>query len=92
MSGANMRGADMPERIVQVGPLGSRKDYTIYWVDHDVVQCGCWNNYKGGSLEEFKKRIDEVYPDGKYRDEYIAAIAMFEALKEQKARREAEKE
>jgi len=84
LRGADLRGADLPEQIVQVGPIGSRKDYTIYWIDRDIVQCGCWNNFEGGSLDEFKKRIDDVYPDGKYRDEYLAAIAMFEALKKHK--------
>ena len=91
LSGANLRGADLSgadlsEKIIQVGPIGSRKDYTIYWIDRDVVQCGCWNNYGGGSLDEFKRRIDEKYPAGqektlKYRNEYLAAIAMFERLR-----------
>ena len=84
---ANLREADLPEQIIQVGPIGSRHDYTIYWAERDIVQCGCWNDYMGGSLEEFKKRIDEVYPDGQYRDEYLVAIAMFEAMKERKSDR-----
>lgn len=79
---ANLRGAHLPVRIVQVGPIGSRQSYTVYNVDDDIVQCGCWNNYKGGTLEEFKKRVDAEYPDGQYRQEYLAAIAMFEKLRE----------
>ena len=82
LCGANLRGADLPSKIIQVGPIGSRKSYTIYRVDEDIVQCGCWNDYKGGSLDEFKQRIDTVYPDGEYRQEYLAAIAMFEKMKE----------
>ena len=81
---ADLRGADLPSKIIQVGPIGSRQSYTIYRVDEDIVQCGCWNNYKGGSLDEFKQRIDTVYPDGTYRQEYLAAIAMFEKMKESK--------
>ena len=87
LSGANLRGADLSEKIIQVGPIGSRKDYTIYWIDRDVMQCGCWNDYEGGSLEEFKQRVDETYPAEnkktlQYRNEYLAAIAMFERLRD----------
>ena len=81
LRGADLRGANLQEKIVQVGPIGSRRDYTVYWVDRDIVRCGCWNEYRGGSLEEFKSRIDEVYPGGPYRQEYLAAIAMFEKMR-----------
>ena len=85
--GANLHGADLSQKIVQVGPIGSRNDYTIYRVDEDIVQCGCWRKYMGGSLADFIARINEAYPedneDGmKYRREYLAAIAMFQALRE----------
>lgn len=84
---ANMYGAKMSQKIVQVGPIGSRNDYTIYRVDEDIVQCGCWEEYAGGSLADFIARINETYPedneDGmRYRREYLAAIAMFQALRE----------
>ena len=87
LRGANLCGAGLCEKIIQVGPIGSRKDYTIYWIDRDIVQCGCWNNYNGGSLDEFRRRIDEEYPKEKeetlqYRNEYLAAIAMFERLRD----------
>ena len=90
--GADLRGADLygallSEKIIQVGPIGSRRDYTIYWVDRDIVKCGCWNDCKGGSLEEFKKRVDKIYPAEnkdtlQFRNEYLAAIAMFERLRD----------
>ena len=85
--GANLHGANMSERVVQVGPIGSRRGYTIYWVDQGIVQCGCWNDYVGGSLEDFKQRVDKTYPANKkdtlqYRNEYLAAIAMFERLRD----------
>ncbi len=84
---ANLRGANMSERVVQVGPIGSRRDYMIFWVDRDIVQCGCWNDYEGGSLNEFKKRVNETYPAEnedtlQFRNEYLAAIAMFERLRD----------
>ena len=86
LRGANLYEVNLPEKIIQVGPIGSRKSYTIYWADRNIVQCGCWKDYEGGSLAEFKQRIDEVYPEDKpetlrYRREYLAAIAMFEMLR-----------
>ena len=87
LRGANLRDVYMNENIIQVGPIGSRRDYTIFWVDQDIVQCGCWNDYVGGSLEDFKQRVDKTYPADKkdtlqYRNEYLAAIAMFERLRD----------
>ena len=86
LHGANLYGADLSEKIIQVGPIGSRNAYTLYWVDRNIVQCGCWRDFEGDSLAEFKKRIDAIYPADKpetlrYRREYLVAIAMFEALR-----------
>lgn len=84
---ANLCGAKLSEKIIQVGPIGSRRDYTIFWVDRNLVKCGCWNDYEGGSLDEFKQRVDKTYPAEnedtlQYRNEYLAAIAMFERLRD----------
>ncbi|MGP1470021.1 MAG: pentapeptide repeat-containing protein [Schwartzia sp. (in: firmicutes)] len=84
---ADLRGTKLTEKIIQVGPIGSRLDYTIFFVDQDVVQCGCWNECQGGSLDEFKKRVDKAYPANEeetlmYRNEYLSAIAMFERLRD----------
>jgi hypothetical protein len=81
LCGADLCGADLTEKIVQIGPIGSRKSYTVYNATRDVVQCGCRNDYKGGTLEEFRARIDDVYKDGQYRKEYMAAIEFFQAIK-----------
>lgn len=85
--GVDLRGADLSQKIVQVGPIGSRNDYTIYRVDEDIVQCGCWREYMGGSLADFIARVNKTYPENKkggakYRREYLAVIAMFQALRE----------
>ncbi len=85
--GADLCGADLSQKIVQVGPIGSRNDYTVYRVEEDIVQCGCWREYAGGALADFLARVNETYPEGnedgaKYRREYLAAIAMFQALRE----------
>ena len=92
LQGADLRGADLygvnlSQKIVQIGPIGSRNDYTVYRVEEDIVQCGCWREYVGGSLADFIKYVNETYPEGnedgaKYRREYLAVIAMFQALRE----------
>lgn len=84
---ANLHRVNMSQKVVQVGPVGSRNDYTVYRVEEDIVQCGCWREYMGGPLADFIARINEAYPEGnedgaKYRREYLAAIAMFRALRE----------
>lgn len=85
---ADLRGAYRPW-LVYAGNIGSRRYETLYFADYDNIRCGCWNNYKGGTLDEFKLRIDEVYPaDSKneeyqrYRLEYLSAIKMFESMRE----------
>ena len=85
---ANLSGADLDKTYYQVVRIGSRRGTTTYCVDDDNVLCGCWNNYKGGTLEEFKTRVESVYgregnnPNEQYYDEYMAAITFFAAMKE----------
>lgn len=80
LSGANLRGADLPDKILQVGPIGSRSDYTVYNVTQDIVQCGCWRGFRGGSLDDFEMRVNEVYPNGsRHGDEYRRLITWFKA-------------
>ena len=90
LSDANLSGADLDKTYYQVVRIGSRRGTTTYCVDDDNVLCGCWNNYKGGTLEEFKTRVESVYgregnnPNEQYYDEYMAAITFFAAMKEMK--------
>ncbi|BEU87427.1 hypothetical protein TAMA11512_21690 [Selenomonas sp. TAMA-11512] len=84
---ADLRGAVMSVNIIQVGPIGSRRSYTTYNVTEDIVQCGFWNHYRGGTLAEFEARVEELYPAEKggtfkYRKEYLAVIAYFKAMRE----------
>jgi hypothetical protein len=87
---ADLRGAYLDKTYYQVVRIGSRRGTTTYCVDDDNVLCGCWNNYKGGTLEEFKTRVESVYgregnnPNEQYYDEYMAAITFFAAMKEMK--------
>ena len=90
LSGADLSGANLDKTYYQVVRIGSRRGTTTYCVDDDNVLCGCWNNYKGGTLEEFKTRVESVYgregnnPNEQYYDEYMAAITFFAAMKEMK--------
>ena len=83
---ADLSGADLNKTYYQIARVGSRNATTTYCVEDDNVVCGCWNNYKGGTLEEFKKRVESVYgeegkmPRKKYYTQYMAAIEFFEKM------------
>ena len=86
LGGANLSGADLGKTYYQIVRIGRRNATTTYCVEDDKVVCGCWNNYKGGTLEEFRKRVESVYgeggktPDKKYYGQYMAAIEFFEKM------------
>lgn len=83
----NIARINMPEPVYCIGPIGSRYCLTTFFAGRNIVQCGCWNEEKGGTLEEFKARIDEVYPscsEGEelmFREQYLAAIEFFERMR-----------
>ena len=87
LRGADLRGADLDDYIVQVVRIGSRKGTTTYNATTDNLLCGCWKNYKGGTLQEFKARVESVYgdkgitPNEKYYTEYMAAIKFFNEMR-----------
>ena len=81
---------DMLEPVYSIGPIGSRLCYTTFFAERNIVQCGCWNSWKGGTLEDFKERVEKVYPlDEEFmtqedlicREQYLAAIEFFERMK-----------
>ena len=87
LCGANLRDADLPAIVLQVGPIGSRKDYVVYNASNDNIRCGCWNDYKGGTLAEFEARVEEVYPSEKkdtltFRNQYLTVIGYFKTVRE----------
>ena len=92
LRGADLRDADLhyailPAIILQVGPIGSRMDYVVYNVSDDNIRCGCWNDYKGGTLAEFEARVEEVYPSEKkdtltFRNQYLTVIGYFKTVRE----------
>ena len=86
LQGADLQEADLDKTYYQITRIGSRNATTTYCIEDDNVVCGCWNNYKGGTLEEFRKRVESVYgengemPNKKYYSQYIAAIEFFEKM------------
>lgn len=86
LGGAYLKGADLNKTYYQITRIGSRNATITYCVEDDNVVCGCWNNYRGGTLEEFKKRVESVYgkegemPHKKYCTQYTAAIEFFEKM------------
>ena len=86
LSYANLNNADLSKTYYQIVRIGSREATTTYCVDDDNVRCGCWNNYGGGTLAEFKERVESVYgaegktPNKKYYGQYMAAIEFFEKM------------
>ena len=68
-------------RIV-IGPLGSRNATLGASIPANggdpIIYAGCWT----GTLTDFAKRVDTVYPDGQFRAEYHAAIAFIRAITE----------
>lgn len=90
--GADLRGAYLPNGVYQVVGSGSTNRCTTYFSVNDMVVCGCWTDGNGNTLESFKKRIESVYgekgknPNPLYYQEYKAAIAFFEAVRDLKGR------
>lgn len=82
----NLSTTSLSKTYYQIVRIGSREATTTYCVEDDNVRCGCWHNYKGGTLEEFKKRVESVYgkegkkPNKKYYTQYTAAIEFFEKM------------
>ena len=86
LSNAYLSNADLDKTYYQIVRIGSRVATTTYCVEADNVVCGCWNDYKGGTLDEFRKRVESVYgkegetPNKKYYTQYMSAIEFFEKL------------
>lgn len=83
LDGANLSVAKLDKTYYQITRIGSRNGTTTYCVEDNNIVCGCWNKHKGGTLAEFKKRVESVYgengktPNKKYYTQYMAAIKFF---------------
>ena len=97
LGGANLTRADLTEadlseaylgenHVLQVGPGGSRRDYTVakWGPNLDEVEAGYWTvSGHMGTLAEFEKRIAEVYgePDNPHGIYYRGVIALIQAAR-----------
>jgi len=79
LRGANLSGANLGDAVVlQIGPIGSRKDYLVY-VRADgaeTVSTGC---YQGG-LDAFEAKVEQTHGNNQHGRAYRAVIAMLRAL------------
>ena len=84
---ADLRGAYLPEYMYQVTGCGGANRPTTYDLLNDQIICGCWVCSKGNTLENFEKRIEDVYgayrPEHyeKYYNEYMSAIKFFKEMR-----------
>lgn len=65
---------DGNDHLLQVGPIGSRNEYTTFFRAKDTigVACGCYQ----GLIDNFENRVREVHGDSKYGKEYQIAIEL----------------
>ena len=65
---------------VAVDRIGSRLSKAYFFAADEgyFVRAGCWF----GTFDEFKARIDEVYPEGKHRRDYLAALELAKIMLE----------
>ena len=62
-----------------IGQIGSRNDYTTFYLDKDKniwVSCGCFN----GTIEEFKEAVEKTHGDNKYGKQYSVIIKVIKGL------------
>lgn len=81
LQGADLQGADLGEtKVVQMGPLGSRRDYLVVMRFSDGTldaQAGCFH----GTLEALEAAVAETHAHHPpYQREYQAAIAYARAM------------
>lgn len=83
----NLSAIDIGEPVYCMGPIGKSKFELIsFFAKRNFVQFGHWNNGDGGTLEEFKKYIEKIYPRKnkeyrKYREQCLSAISFFKRMR-----------
>jgi len=85
LSGSNLRGSDLSgsnygdskiKSILQTGPIGSRKDYSVcYNTDNGlIVHVGCFRD----TMEKFKEAVEKTHGESKHGRDYRAWINLCE--------------
>ena len=89
---ADLRGAYLPEYMYQVTGCGSNNRVTTYDSINNQIVCGCWVCANGNTLENFEKRIEDVYGEQgvnqnkQYYQEYMSAIKFFKEMRKLNAK------
>ena len=83
LAGANLTHTDLTranltDRIIQVGPIGSRKDYICYNATLDEMRCGCFL----GTLTDFEEQVRKNHRTTKHAHEYLAMVRFLEEMRE----------
>ena len=83
LDGANLTHADLTlanitDRIIQIGPIGSRKDYICYNATLDEMRCGCFF----GTLTDFEEQVRKNHRTTKHAREYLAMVRFLEEMRE----------
>ena len=86
-----MRGAEIKDRegnevkiekIMSIGPIGSRNDITMVYFTTDkkaLVKCGCFYDY----LDKFEKAVHRTHAGNQYEKQYMALIELAKTMMEE---------
>src|SRR3990167_6115713 len=78
LSGADLSGVKGLYKIIQVGPLGSRKSFLVATKEKKnsqvVLRTGCFR----GSVEEFLRKVTETHKDKDHAFLYRKAVKFIE--------------
>ena len=55
LGGADLRGVVLPNKVYQVVGAGSINRCTTYFLENDMVVCGCWDDKEGNTLESCER-------------------------------------
>ena len=91
LRGAILRGAEIKDRegnevkiekIMSIGPIGSRNDITMVYFTTDkkaLVKCGCFYDY----LDKFEKAVHRTHAGNQYEKQYMALIELAKTMMEE---------
>ena len=73
LDGANLRCAKNFAPFITVGPIGSRRGYTLIYLYEDRIRCGCFD----GTLDEFTSAIKKTHAhNAQHLSAYLSVVAM----------------
>lgn len=70
------------EKIMSIGPIGSRNDITMVYFTTDkkaLVKCGCFYDY----LDKFEKAVHRTHAGNQYEKQYMALIELAKTMMEE---------